>query len=396
MAIKVFSNRIEFTNYTLRTGLDGIFVTTPGASEGIVNGTLTSFGNNSFPGAPAPVPAPAVTGVKVDTNSVEIGGFIFTETPNGIGFSGDIAATTFKEDGTFPFQGTVSGYTSGGLNFSFAPYDTIDKFPFATDANATDVGDLRFDIPSSGHSSESHGYVVSQNAIQRFPFATNAPAAPLYLTGSSTNISAGSAAHSSDFNGYFSGSYSAPRASQIFKFPFAVGEQGGQGQVGVLTQSRGYTTGQNSDVSGYTSGGAVPDTFPIPAANTYDTIDKFPFATDANATDVGNLSAKRWTAAGQSSTTSGYISGGYYNNFRYGTIQKFPFASDTNASSVANLSVQRGGVVSQSSTVNGYTSGGQNSSPLNLIDKFPFANNANATFVGDLSVERLRSSSEQD
>lgn len=395
MAIKVFSDRIEFTNYTLRTGLDGIFVTTPGASEGIVNGTLSVNGTASFPGAPAPVPAPAVTGVKVNTNSVEIGGFAFTETPTGIDFSGDIAATTFKEDGTFPFQGTVSGYTSGGLNFSFVAIDPIDKFPFATNANATDVGDLRFGIPSSGHSSESHGYVVSQSAIQRFPFATNANATPLYSTGFSDNFSAGSAAHSSDFNGYFSGSYNSRAASQIFKFPFAAEGAGGQAQVGVLTQSRGYVSGQNSDVSGYTSGGA-DGPFPYTAANTYNIIDKFPFATDANATDVGNLSAKRWAHAGQSSTTSGYVSGGYYNNFRWGTIQKFPFASDTNASSVANLSVQRGGVVGQSSTVNGYTSGGQNSSPLNLIDKFPFASNATATFVGDLSVERIRPSSEQD
>ena len=35
---------------------------------------------------------------------------------------------------TDPFQGEVSGYTSGSI--------TIDKFPFAVDGNATDVGDL--------------------------------------------------------------------------------------------------------------------------------------------------------------------------------------------------------------------------------------------------------------
>jgi hypothetical protein len=32
----------------------------------------------------------------------------------------------------------VSGYASGGVSGS----NVIDKFPFATDANATDVGDL--------------------------------------------------------------------------------------------------------------------------------------------------------------------------------------------------------------------------------------------------------------
>ena len=43
-------------------------------------------------------------------------------------------------------SGSVSAYVSGGV---FSPptqrLNTIDKFPFATDANATDVGDL-FDI----------------------------------------------------------------------------------------------------------------------------------------------------------------------------------------------------------------------------------------------------------
>jgi hypothetical protein len=40
------------------------------------------------------------------------------------------------------------------------------------------------------------------------------------------------------------------------------------------------------------------------------TIDKFPFATDTNATDVGDLTTARRSVAGQSSTTFGYTSGG--------------------------------------------------------------------------------------
>ena len=39
------------------------------------------------------------------------------------------------------FQGTVSGYTSGG-NPGPTQTNIIDKFPFAADGNATDVGDL--------------------------------------------------------------------------------------------------------------------------------------------------------------------------------------------------------------------------------------------------------------
>jgi len=39
-----------------------------------------------------------------------------------------------------PMVGTVSGYSSGG--YTPVPVNVIDKFPFASDTNATDVGDL--------------------------------------------------------------------------------------------------------------------------------------------------------------------------------------------------------------------------------------------------------------
>ena len=44
--------------------------------------------------------------------------------------------------------------------------------------------------------------------------------------------------------------------------------------------------GQSSDVSGYSTGGLAP-----PATGDSNTIDKFPFATDGNATDVGDLTS---------------------------------------------------------------------------------------------------------
>jgi hypothetical protein len=41
------------------------------------------------------------------------------------------------------FQGTIAGYTSGGeAQLGSTTTNIIDKFPFATDSNATDVGDL--------------------------------------------------------------------------------------------------------------------------------------------------------------------------------------------------------------------------------------------------------------
>ena len=61
-----------------------------------------------------------------------------------------------------------------------------------------------------------------------------------------------------------------------------------------------YGAGQSSSESGYTSGAQtrIP---PAPAFAT-NVIDKFPFAADANATDVGDLTQARMAAAGQSGT----------------------------------------------------------------------------------------------
>ena len=102
-----------------------------------------------------------------------------------------------------------------------------------------------------------------------------------------------------------------------------------------MTVGRYSVAGQSSDVSGYTSGGRD--------ASFRNIIDKFPFATNANATDVGDLIATLVDAAGQSSTASGYSSGGYSGGpfVSVNVIQKFPFATDANATDVGDLTLSR-------------------------------------------------------
>ena len=62
--------------------------------------------------------------------------------------------------------------------------------------------------------------------------------------------------------------------------------------VSTSTQAQGST-------SGYASGGYV-----TPLTSVTNIIDKFPFSSDANATDVGDLSVARAYVAGQSSSAS--------------------------------------------------------------------------------------------
>jgi len=293
----------------------------------------------------------------------------------------------------YTFQGSTSGYTSGGSTPS-GRSNVIDKFPFSSDANATDVGDLLLDISGvAGQSSNTHGYTSggspSKDIIQKFSFSVDGNATDV---GDLTIIREGATGQSSSENGYTSGgfdeTFSNPpyQRDEIDKFPFST--DANATDVGNLTETRGAVAGQSSASNGYTSGGILGS-----FAYT-NVIDKFPFSTDANATDVGDLTQQRQYSAGQSSSTHGYTDGGYPpDNLNTDIIDKFSFASDGNATDVGNmLSGGNKDMAGQSSTANGYISGGTLS---NVIQKFPFSADANATDVGDLTVARGESAEQQ-
>jgi len=297
------------------------------------------------------------------------------------------------------FQGTNFGYTSGGSSAPayFTARDVIDKFSFSADGNATDVGDLSVSrYSASGQSSSTNGYTSGgnpfSNVIDKFPFPSDGNATDV---GDLTVTTRELAGQSSTLSGYTSGGYgSVGLLNTIEKFPFA--SDANASDVGDLTVARQYGAGQSSTTSGYTTGGASGiGAWPTTQATT---IDKFPFASDANATDVGDLSVAVVTSAGQSSSENGYNTGGRIatpGSISYNfNIDKFPFASDASSVDIGSATVGRYRVTGQSSTLAGYTTGGY--SPLrNEIDKFPFASDANASDVGDLTVARASPAGQQ-
>jgi hypothetical protein len=318
------------------------------------------------------------------------------------------------------FQGTEAGYFTGQrVPPGAGSIGNFDKFPFASDSSTTDVGSLMTTIRRyvAGQSSDVSGYnsggffsppATYSNVIDKFPFATNANATDVGDLSVAIGFAVG---QSSNVNGYLSGGYSAtpPTPSRfrttIDKFPFAT--DGNATNIGALTLARYGSSGQSSDVNGYTSGGyRVPS---APLSPTVNVIDKFPFATNANATDVGDLSLLFVYSAGQSSTVSGYNSGGNaraapgipsgtYPFISRNIIEKFPFATNANATDVGDLTASRQSVAGVTSTLSGYTLGG-GPSPGTLtkfMDKFPFAADANATDVGDLSRDYTTSTGTQD
>jgi len=279
------------------------------------------------------------------------------------------------------FQGTVSGYSSGGLT----PYfNTIDKFSFSSDGNATDVGDLPTGVfGAAGSSSTTHGYSSGgasfpgpgTNRIDKFPFASDTNATNV---GTQTALRYSAAGVTSTTHGYAAGGRTPTALNVIDKFPFA--SDGASSDVGDILSAKYELAGITSETHGYVSGGGFPLS---------NVIEKFPVSSDTNSTDVGDLTVARYGPSGQFSESHGYTSGGSGSN----VIDKFPFASDTNATDVGDLLTNKFNSAGHSSTTSGYASGGNPNS--NVIEKFPFFSDSNSTDVGDLTVARYLASSQQ-
>jgi hypothetical protein len=277
----------------------------------------------------------------------------------------------------YSFQGSISGYTSGGL----APpvnVNTIDKFPFSSDSNATLAQVLNTARSSmAGHSSSTDGYISGgtplNTNIAKFPFAvSNDSIVTAQLTQSRLDL----VGQSSSTRGYSSGGGTPTLVNTVDKFSFIKDENASD--VGDLTVARSLAAGQSSSTHGYTSGGN-------PVSNV---IDKFPFSADVNAADVGDLTQARLRPTGQSSSVSGYASGGGTPTLS-NVIDKFPFASDSNATDVGDLTQSRQSAAGQSSTESGYISGGGIPGVSDTIDRFAFSIDSNASDVGDLTQARI-------
>jgi hypothetical protein len=330
--------------------------------------------------------------ITLNKDSINFGNYSISLHPNGIEIDGKFKYAS-SDIYVRPFQGTISGYTSGG--YPSGNSNVIDKFSFSTDANATDVGDLSVARRAGlgGQSSGESGYTSGGmspasgtvfNTIDKFPFAADGNATDV---GDLTQARKKLAGQSSSENGYSSGGDSGPsvetKSNVIDKFPFA--SNANATDVGDLTDLRWGLSGQSSTTHGYSSGGVPPSNA---AGNV---IDKFPFASNANATDVGDLTSGRRDLAGQSSSTHGYATSG--NNT---TINKFSFASDGNATTVGSILPAGGqyGSIGQSSTTNGYSTGGSSVYGSD-IQKFSFAVDGNAADVASLTVGRYSGAGQQ-
>ena len=325
---------------------------------------------------------------------------------SGVKFTGGINVNTSAAPSPGPspgptpsggYQGSNFGYSAGGINGSGSIENIIQKYSFTSDANATDVGDLTValeDTPA-GSSSSTHGYASGGRitsgptitTIQKWTFTSDGNATDV---GVLTAVRKQATGQTSSTHGYASGgmnpAFTPANLAGIDKFPFASDSNASESQ-NLITAANG-SAGQSSNSHGYTSGGGTP-------AGRTQQIQKFSFASSDDATNVGNLSQNNQLGSGSNSDVSGYNSGGNTDagGFQYvNRIEKFPFSTDSNSVSVGVLTQARGFASGSSSTSSGYTAGGLISPPLtvqNIIDKVSFASDTNATDVGDL-VQAVR------
>ena len=279
----------------------------------------------------------------------------------------------------FP-RGNQHGYVSTG---NPSNTNVIQRFAFASDGNASDVGDSTQGRHNGGGcSTESYGYVGGGytsspvNTIDKFAFGSSSNATDV----GDITVSRTPAGVMSTTRGYWMGGWNGSATVNVIdSLIFASG--GNATDWGDLTQSIAIgDVGQMSATYGYRAGGDTNG-----GATMQNVIDKFAFSSTANSTDVGDLVVATFDTSGANSETYGYkLGGGIAPWTTYGDqIEKFAFASDGNASDVGNITVGRYRPAGVSSATYGYCCGGR--APVSdVIDKVTFASDANATDVGNL------------
>jgi len=298
-------------------------------------------------------------------------------------------------------QGVSYGYTAGG---EFTPVlsptvgdETIEKFAFASDGNATDVGDL---AEGQGGAAGRHdgtialilgGTIMPTNAmtnkVQAFTFASGTDAAVTpYVLGNQANYSARGVHQTPDI-AYVTGGYKSPPLSvysTINKYPFA----NNSNATTVVDPSNNmqqafHSSGSMSPTHAYFGGTWAVFT---PASTDAEVLRKYPFATsDGSSSDVGDmLPGSPYGMAGITGPTHGYAVGGAgFSN----VIQKYPFASDASATDVGDMQVAMAYAGGNQSPSFGYiNAGGIPSGYPTSIEKFTFPSDNPSTDVGDLTV----------
>ena len=280
--------------------------------------------------------------------------------------------------GAYKFQGDTYAWRIGGGTGGIR----IERYPFASQTNATDVGAcLAYGSLScvGGAKSKTHGFRVGGDStgstpIDKFVFTSGTPTVTDHgdlATGVYGAACAGNGDYIWKAGGYASGGL----IDDIEKF--ATATDSNATKTGDLNTGVVYLAGgQSSETNGYMAGGHTGNYGPSSSP-----IRKWSFAQDGNSTSTASLYQNQSYTSSNSSTTHGYAHGGYPG---INVIQKFTFAADNNATDVGDLVVAGDYCIGSSSNTHGYCAGNRNS-PQNTIERYSFSADGNSTDWADLS-----------
>ena len=145
----------------------------------------------------------------------------------------------------------------------------------------------------------------------------------------------------------------------------------------------GMAAGHSSATHGYSSGGD----YRLPAWTTSAAIDRFAFSSNVTATDQGDLTRITNYHGGHSTITHGYTTGGAADGVpATNKMDRFPYASLSGATSIGTLAATRQVFASCDSNTHGFMCGGQRGGTnfQNVIEKFAFSSSSSSTDCGDL------------
>ena len=260
-----------------------------------------------------------------------------------------IGKSSFSSDGDQTDAGDLVGNHSGGGGSSDGTYgwvaggsptpytDTVQKFTFATDSDATDILNLHTAVAvTMGINNADYGYTCGglpttgpvYNIIQRSAFATTDTAVDV---GDLTQGTRGACGMSGATHGYIAGGENDGPTVQhtdvINKISFATATEDAVDH-GDLYVTRKACAGNTSADYGFVSAG-------YGASSTINGIDRFALESNTTATDWADMANSQYVVTGCPSTTHGYQFGGGYPLVDY--VEKFPYASQTNATDIGNL-----------------------------------------------------------
>lgn len=334
---------------TTVSNVDNVFTVTPGvtdttftltftASDGVNVDTSTSsftlaFGpQSSYQGSVAGYRMGGYTTSPAAAITSRIDKFLFA-TDTSISTNGTMNSVAQNQAG---HSSSTHGYTTGG-NSPVSNGLRIEKHPFASTGGSVLPSQFVTRISAhAGHSSSVSAYASAgtqtgsppQLGIFKVPFATDVVSSQLGTIGLHDDHPAGL---SSNEYGITLGGRTSPTVDTIDKFSFSSdGNATAIGSLG-LNPALTNTTGISGPDYGYAAGGFV-------SGAAIQSIQRMNYTSDVTTTaNPISLATATRGMSGVSSETRGYVLGGYGTTF-LSTTQRFPFASDVNGNNTGNLS----------------------------------------------------------